>query len=383
MFESSLLELSASALRQNLQFIRGLLPQGCTLSSVVKGNAYGHGISSFVRLAESNGIRHFSTYSADEAFAVNQVLKESSSVMIMGDADGAALEWAITHGVSFWVFDEGRLQDALRIAQRTGMPARVHLELETGMNRNGFSPSGFGMALELIRNNPHAFTFEGICSHLAGAESISNHYRIERQRERFEESTARLHTAGFTSVNRHLACSAGVLRYPDVCLDLVRVGIMQYGFFPTRETYIEFTTRNPQVRNPLQRVLTWRSKVMTVKEVAKGEFIGYGTSYQAAEPMTIANIAVGYSHGYSRSLGNLGYVLIRGQRAPVVGVVNMNQISVNVTHLTEVHRGDDVVLIGCQGDDEITVSSFSDVSSQVNYELLTRLPVEIPRVVVA
>lgn len=382
MFESSRLELSAQALRQNLRFIRSLLPEGCLLSSVVKGNAYGHGISHFIPLAVEEGIRHFSTYSTDEAYAVKQCAGFDSHIMIMGDVEVGALEWTITNGISFWVFDLGRLTDALRIAQRLKTPSMVHLEVETGMNRNGLNSDELTQALETIRNQPNYLRLMGICSHLAGAESISNHYRIERQRERFEDATQRVEACGYYHPARHLACSAAVVRYPETCMDLVRVGIMQYGFFPTRELLIEYTARHPEDFNPLQRVLTWKTNVMSIKHVKRGEFIGYGTSYQATDPMVIANIPVGYSHGYSRTLSNLGTVLVRGQRAPVVGVVNMNQISINVTHIEGVDRGDEVVLIGCQGEEEITVGSFSDVSSQVNYELLTRLPENIPRFVV-
>lgn len=328
------------------------------------------------------GIRHFSTYSTDEAYAVKQCAGFDSHIMIMGDVEVGALEWTITNGISFWVFDLGRLTDALRIAQRLKTPSMVHLEVETGMNRNGLNSDELTQALETIRNQPNYLRLMGICSHLAGAESISNHYRIERQRERFEDATQRVEACGYYHPARHLACSAAVVRYPETCMDLVRVGIMQYGFFPTRELLIEYTARHPEDFNPLQRVLTWKTNVMSIKHVKRGEFIGYGTSYQATDPMVIANIPVGYSHGYSRTLSNLGTVLVRGQRAPVVGVVNMNQISINVTHIEGVDRGDEVVLIGCQGEEEITVGSFSDVSSQVNYELLTRLPENIPRFVV-
>lgn len=382
MFESSLLELSSSALRQNLSFIRGLLPERCTLSSVVKGNAYGHGILEFVGMACAAGVEHFSTYSAEEAFTVKGAVPQGVQIAVMGDVEGAALEWVITAGVSFWVFDLERLRQALNVSKRTGHRAKVHLEIETGMNRNGLAPAAVAEALEMVRNHPQCIELVGVCSHLAGAESISNHYRIQRQREAFSDALNRFAGIGFADVSKHLACSAAVIRYPDTCLDLARVGIMQYGFFPTREIRIEYLSRNPNDVNPLQRVLTWRSQVMTTFSVDRGEFVGYGMSFQASEPMRLATVPVGYSHGFSRSLSNLGSVLIRGQRAPVVGVVNMNQITVNVTHIEHVQRGDDVVLIGCQGEEEITVSSFSDVSSQVNYELLTRLPLNIPRRVV-
>ncbi len=382
MFESSRIELSRDSLRQNLKFIKGLLPQGCRMSSVIKGNAYGHGIELFVPMAHECGVNHFSTFSADEAWQVKSCLDDQATVMVMGDVDGAALEWAIENGVEFWLFNPSRIEEALKFAKKTGKRAKVHLEIETGMNRNGLTNGELPHVLELIMNNFDQIEIKGICSHLAGAESISNHYRIERQRSNFDEALARIAACGIHGVSKHLACSAAVIRYPETCFDLARVGIMQYGFFPTREIRIEYTSRNPEDINPLQRIITWKSRIMSTYPVKRGEFVGYGTSYQAMDDLLVATVPVGYCHGFSRSLSNLGTVLVRGQKAPVLGVVNMNLISVNVTHIEGLEIGSEVVLIGTQGDEEITVSSFSDVSSQVNYELLTRLPASIPREVI-
>lgn len=382
MFESSRLELSKSALQQNLHFIQQSLPADCRLSSVVKGNAYGHGIDLFIPLAEEYGVRHFSTFSADEAYEAKRVANPESSLMIMGDVEGDALEWAIMNDISFFVFEMDRLHKALEIARKFEMSARVHLEVETGMNRNGLIEEEFNAVIQLVRENDHAIQVEGVCSHLAGAESISNHYRIEQQLECFAAIRKRFDGAGVHPNAFHLACSAAMMRYPSSCYDLARIGIMQYGFFPSREIQIEYTTRNPADRNPLQRILSWKSRVMSIRQVKRGEFVGYGTSFQAIEGLRVATVPVGYSHGYSRSLSNLGRVLIRGQRAAVIGVVNMNLISVDVTHIEGLEKGDEVVMIGNQGEQEITVSSFSDASDQVNYELLTRLPAGMPRTVV-
>jgi alanine racemase len=159
-------------------------------------------------------------------------------------------------------------------------------------------------------------------------------------------------------------------------------GIVQYGFFPTKEVLIHFLEKSKLKEDPLKRLLTWKTTVMDTKQVKTGDFIGYGTSFMASQPMKIATIPVGYSQGFSRSLSNLGRVLIRGQRVPVIGIVNMNMMTVDITGLDGVEKGDEVVLIGKQGDLEIGVSSFSEFSNQINYEILTRLPADIPRKVV-
>ena len=133
--------------------------------------------------------------------------------------------------------------------------------------------------------------------------------------------------------------------------------------------------------DPLRRVLTWKSEVMSLKKVESGEFIGYGTVYLAGRDMTIATVPIGYSHGFGRNLTNTGYVLVNGERAGVVGLVNMNMITLNVSHIEDVNKGDEVVMIGHQGDDAITVASFGEMTNNLNYEVLVRLPASIPRMV--
>jgi alanine racemase len=131
--------------------------------------------------------------------------------------------------------------------------------------------------------------------------------------------------------------------------------------------------------NPLHRVMSWKTDIMHIKEVKEGEFVGYGTSYQAAGDMKVAVIPLGYANGYARSLSNKGFVLIRGKRANICGLINMNLFMVDVSHIPRVRVGDEVVLIGKQKKNSITISSFSDFANQLNNELMSRLPGDIPR----
>lgn len=181
----------------------------------------------------------------------------------------------------------------------------------------------------------------------------------------------------------HTACSAASMSYPQTRMDMARVGIMQYGYWPSRETFINYLSTKKDKSDPLKRVITWKSQIMTKHTVLPGEFIGYGTSYMAENETQIAVVPVGYAHGYSRALSNQGRVLIRGQRMGVIGLVNMNMLIVDVTNIPNCEVGDEVVLIGKQDDLEISVSSFGELSIQLNYELLTRLPQDIPRIITA
>jgi alanine racemase len=156
---------------------------------------------------------------------------------------------------------------------------------------------------------------------------------------------------------------------------------MQYGFWPSPETFVKYAVNKKDQRDPLKRVISWKSKVMAVKNVKPGEFIGYGQSYLARDNMRTAVVPVGYAHGYTRELSNQGRMLIAGKRVGVVGMINMNMLLVDITEVPEARVGDEVVLIGHQGDMEITVASFGELSNQLNYELLTRLPHNLPRII--
>jgi len=385
-FYPSVIELSLSALRKNLRYLRERIGAHARISSVIKGNAYGHGIDAFVPMAERCGVNHFSVFSADEALQASQVIRPSSEITIMGYVDDAQLEWAVEKDISFYVFELERLRGALAAAQKVGKPARVHLELETGLNRTGLDGETLREALDLVSAHPNALKMVGVCTHLAGADSVGNHVRIVSQLKRFREGIDGLAARGVDPGLRHAACSAAAFAYPDSIYDMVRFGIAQYGFWPSKETRMVVFMQRPDAEapwaDPLRRVMTWKSRVMSVKQVKTGEFVGYGTTYLTPRPQRLAAVPVGYFHGFARSLSNLGFVLIQGRRVPVVGLVNMNMLMADVSDLPTVARGDEVVLIGTQRKSTISVASFSDLTRNLNYEVLVRLPSGIPRVVV-
>lgn len=381
MQHTSHIELSKSALRTNISFIKNMLGDSI-FSSVVKGNAYGHGIDSFCPLAYENGVRHFSVFSANEAYEVLHCLPENITIMIMGYIDDDQLEWVITNGIEFFVFEEDRLNKAIEIAKNIKKTAKIHIELETGMNRTGFPIRKVKNLFNKLHENENHIIVIGVCSHLAGAESVANYKRIKDQYEKFKKAQNKLFKLDWLQTKYHLACSAASMQYPKTRMDIARIGILQYGFFPSNEVLVQYLTKNKTHEYPLKRVITWKTKVMDVKEVKTGEFIGYGTSFFTNAKTKIALIPIGYSHGFSRSLSNQGKVLIRGQRFDVIGTVNMNMMAVDITKFNAIEKGDEVVIIGKQGDLEISVSSFSNFSDLVNYELLTRLPMNITRKII-
>ena len=378
---SSRITLSQRALTANLRFLRGKIGPDAILSSVVKANAFGHGIDAFVPMAEKAGVRHFSVASSQEARQVLEARREDGRIMIMGILYPEDLDWVIGHDIDFFVFDVDRLRTALHVARRVGRPARVHLEVETGGNRTGLTQAPFEASLQLLREHPEELRFEGLATHFAGIESLANQFRIVRQQRAFEAFDRRTLEVGPRPALRHAACSAAALAFPDTVYDLVRIGTAQYGFWPSPDVYnLHLLQTGKERDNPLKRVLTWKTDVMDLKEVAAGDFVGYGTAFQAPRDMTVAVLPVGYSDGYPRALSNRGNVLIRGRSAPVVGLVNMNVTMVDATDVPGVDVGDEVVLVGRQGRRAISVASFSEVASALNNEFVSRLPAAIPRI---
>lgn len=376
---TSLIEISQSAIENNIEFIKRLLKPNVRLSTVIKGSAYGHGIEYIVPMAEKAGVDHFSVFSADEARVAKRVCKSSTELMVMGFVDEDDKDWVLENEVSFFVFQMDDLKDFIERAKKTGRKANIHIEIETGMNRTGFNRTQLKRIIPILKENSEYLNIKGVCTHYAGAESIANHVRVQKQITRFNQAYKYLLQEGIHPAIRHTACSAATVAYPKTQMDMVRVGILTYGFWPSKETQIHYLHKTKDKINPLQQIITWKSKVMSLKSVKQGEFIGYGTTYMALENKKIAMVPVGYSHGFSRSLSNQGYILINGQRVVVIGMINMNMATVDVTYLKNVKVGDEVVIIGKQGENYITVSSFGELSEQVNYELLTRLPLQIKR----
>ncbi|GEC72282.1 alanine racemase [Flavobacterium flevense] len=376
---NSIIELSRSAYQNNIDFLKQLFGKKRILSSVVKGNAYGHGISEFVAMAYGCGINHFSVFDADEARQVHAVLSDKVTILIMGFLSEEDLPWIIENDIEFFVFDKKRLVSASRIAKKIHKKAIVHIEIETGMNRTGFEKSELKEIITILKKDADSLIFKGLCTHYAGAESIANYYRVEKQIKYFEEIHQYLIKNELKPEIVHSACSAAAIMFPATRMNLVRVGIMQYGLWPSQEVFVAYINSKKIKQDPLRRIITWKSTVMSLKKVKSGDFIGYGTSFMAKKNMKIAVIPIGYAHGYSRSLSNHGRILIQGQRCMVVGLVTMNMVAVDVTDINSVKKEEEVVLIGNQNDLAITIASFCDYSNQLNYELLTRISKTIPR----
>jgi alanine racemase len=379
---TSVIEINETALKNNILFLKKYYGSNVKISTVVKGNAYGHGLEKVVPVFESAGVDHFSVFSSEEAHRVLKVKDERNTLMIMGFVDRGDIEWILQNDIELYIFEPSFLERVIKSARKLNKKAIIHLEIETGMHRTGLTKAELVKAMEIIQQNLEFIHIRGFATHLAGAESIANYHRIIYQLKLFQKRITFLNRHKITSDIIHSASSAASISYPKSRMDLVRAGIISYGFWPTRETYMQYIQGNHERKDPLKRAIRWKSKIMSIKAVKEGKFIGYGYYFQAPHDMQVAVVPVGYANGYSRYLSNNGHVLVQGNRADVIGSVNMNMILINVTDIPDLNIGDEVVLIGEQGDLEISVASFSEMNNSMNYELLSRLPENIERILV-
>jgi alanine racemase len=268
---SSWIELSQSAAKKNINFIRKKVGPKPRICSVVKANAYGHGTHEFVPMLENCGIDYFATSSSSEAESVLEVCSPESDIIVMGILFDVDIPWAIENGIEFYVFDYDRLKIVLDEAKKIGKPGKIHLEVETGTNRTGMDYSDIGKSITLIKKNKKYFELKGVCSHLGGAESFANGFRIDRQIKLFNDIKKLFKKRDFLPKYFHLACSAAALAYPETIMDMVRIGISQYGFWPSPEIYSHHLSSNGKRKDsPLHRVISWKTNVMDITHVDKG-----------------------------------------------------------------------------------------------------------------
>jgi alanine racemase len=375
----SWVEISRDALVHNLgQFVS--LSGDRKILVVVKSNAYGHGIIESSRIALSAGAAWLGVNSGEEGLLLRRA-GITAPVLIMGYVPLALLPEILEADLSLGAVNPETLEGLEKILENSGGRARVHLELETGLNRMGVAGADLPGVLEKVRLSGGRLVVEGVYTHFANIEDTTQHEFAMEQLGRFREMCACVESALPSPILRHTACTAAAILFPDTYFDLLRIGIGAYGMWPSKETLITALQGQKKLLDLLP-VMTWKTRVAQVKSVVPGESVGYGRSYRVTRPSRIAVIPVGYAEGYDRSLSNRGAVLIRGEEAPVVGRICMNMFMVDVTHIPETALEDEVVLLGRQGKRRITAEILAELAGTINYEISSRVNPALPRVVV-
>ena len=369
-------EVDLAALRSNVEQLRSLIGKGPLLVPAVKANAYGHGTVLAARAFLEAGADWLCVNALFEAEQLRASGIEAP-LYLMGYVPPADVERAVQLGCDLVVYDPA-VAHAASLAARPGEPARLHLKLETGNNRQGLMEDDAIRLARTIHADP-LLELAGLATHFADVEDTTNHTFAREQRERFDAFTARLAAERIQPRLRHISNSAATILWPDVHMDLVRAGIACYGMWPSTESYVSALVAG-RARIQLTPALSWKTRIAQIREVEPGDYVGYGRTYRTTHTSRLAVLPVGYYDGYDRSLSNLAHVLVRGQRAPIRGRVSMNMVVADTTDIPGASPGDEVVLLGTQGSESVTAEQIAGWSGTINYEVTTRINERIPRI---
>ena len=372
MRRSAWVEVDLEAVRHNIRELRRITRPESQIMAVVKANAYGHGALEVSRAALEAGAKWLAVATLDEAQEVRQG-GIAAPVLILGDTLHERAKEVLRGGFRQAVFD-CKLPEALsRAACSCGFPARVHIKVDTGMSRIGFSWEKEALeAAQRIRLLP-GVEIEGVFTHLATADWADKEFAHEQLR-RFIAVCGQIQKAIGKPFLRHAANSAAVIDLPESHFDIVRPGISIYGLYPSDEVDCS--------RIGLRPAMAVKARIIQIKDVPAGVSVSYGRTYYTPHATRIATLPIGYADGYPRLLSNRGEVLVRGKRAPVAGRVCMDQLMIDIGHITGVEVGSEVVLLGEQESQRITAEEWGKWAETINYEVVTRMGPRLERVFV-
>jgi alanine racemase len=342
--------------------------------AVVKANAYGHGLEICARTAAERA-DWLGVNTIDEALVARAAGVEKP-ILILGYTEPERFGDVVRNRLRQVVYRADMAEAISRAAAASGATVDVHVKIETGTNRQGVALADLAAFGSRLAKLP-GIRVEGAYTHFANIEDTLDPSFAASQRNRFREGLAILRAAGFDVPVVHAAATAGALLYDQSEFTMTRIGIGQYGIWPSRET--QLAARERGLRIALAPVLTWKTRVAQIKNVEAGEYVGYGLTYQAPRPLRVAVLPIGYYDGYDRKLSNSGRALVHGVFAPVIGRVAMNMIMLDVSE-AHAQADDEVVLIGRQGTSEVRAEELAEKTGTIAYEVLSRINPLIPRV---
>lgn len=353
-------EISKNNIVHNLEMFRKLASKDRLLMPVVKSNAYGHGMTGISRIIEDTGLADkICTVNSDEAKLLRKNgIKSPILILSYWDDPQPDFEYAVY-----------TLEQAKELSN-LNKNIKIHLKADTGTSRLGVLASEFVKFAKEVNALP-SLEIEGVFTHYANSEEDNAFTR--QQTKELEDIKKELVKAGVDVGCYHAACSAASMSSPNGYFDGVRLGLSLYGMWPSPFSQAMAEKNYPWLE--LKSALTWKTKIVQVKQIPKGQFVGYGSTFRAQNDMKMAVLPIGYNEGYDRLLSNKGQVLIQGKRCKVLGRVCMNLTMIDVSDV-EAEIGDEVILMG----DEITAEEFAAWADTINYEVVTRINPLIPRI---
>ena len=367
-YDRTYAQIDLGAIRHNIAVERARVGADVKIMAVIKANAYGHGD---IEVAEAldDQVDAYGVAIPEEALKLRKH-GVKKMLLILGYSGKDWFEDIIQEGISQTVYSYSMAKQLSDTAVNMGKSAKIHIKIDTGMSRIGFMPVKDNIdVIRAIRELP-GIEIEGAFTHFARADEETS----EAAREPFEKYMIFLRELEKRGVHipiRHAANSASIIQFPESQLDMVRSGITTYGLYPSEKVSRDILHLNP--------ALQWKSQVSFVKRIHPGTSVGYGGTFTASRETVVATIPVGYADGVKRDLSGKGHVLIRGQYAPIIGKICMDQFMVDVTGIEDVSEGDTVTLIGTDGDQKISVEEVAALSHSFNYEYVCGISERVPR----
>lgn len=368
MQRSTYVIVDSGALRHNIAELRSRLAPGTRYLAVVKADAYGHGVVHVARAALQAGADYFGVAIPEEGIELREA-GVTVPILVFGGLLPEYAEMMVRYDLSATLFQMPMLRALVHAAEKHGKVAKVHIKVDTGMNRVGLKSMEELQALLTEIRNSDRIVLEGLYTHFAVSELQDKAFTL-LQLERFREMAAAVRAQGFSPL-LHATNSGGALDLPlEAGLDMVRGGISMYGYYP-----------GPGCGDwaRLRPVLSWKTAIVYIKEIAPGETVSYGRQYTADTQRRVATLPLGYGDGYHRCMSGKAQVLLHGKRAPVLGTICMDQLMVDVTDIPEAALGDDVFLIGGEGPQAITADDLAQWAGTISYEILLTISGRVPR----
>lgn len=377
-------EIDTASLRHNVKQFRKVTGSRVKLMAVVKSNAYGHGLVGVAKTLEKIAPMWFGVDSFVEGLRLR---KEGvkNPILVLGATLPALYREAFGQKILLTLSTSEALEAFSHLKNRPG----VHLKIDTGMHRQGFFPEDIPKLIKLLKR--FKLAPEGVYTHFAAAKDRAYPTATLHQFEKFKRVIRQFERAGFSAKGgatsggknliRHAAATGGAILFPETHCDMVRIGIGLWGYWPSEEARINILSgRFGLPRVALEPVLSWKTKIVEVKKVPAGSLVGYDLTERVTRPVVIAVLPVGYWHGFDRGLSSVGYVLVRGRRAKVLGRVSMDMTVCDVTGIQGVKAGDTAVLLGRQGKEIISAEEMARMLGTSHYEVLTRINPLIERI---
>lgn len=359
--------IDLAALAHNLSQIQGCLSHDCSIMAVVKANAYGHGATDIARALVCSGVARLAVASVEEGIALRED-GINAEILVLADLLDTHVQELLDFRLTPVITEQRLLPTLAKTAAAMNQPLPVHLKMDTGMGRLGFSPSELAALFDALPAWK-SVRIEGFMTHLADSDGDDTSH-TEQQLKRFRGLLEQVQQRGIRIPLVHVANSAAIVRYPQSHFSLVRPGIALYGYHTLPDSVPCLS---------LKPILSLKAKVMHLRTLKPGDSVSYNRTFVAKRPATIAVLPVGYADGYNRRLSNRGCVLIHGRRAPIAGLVCMDMTMVDVTDIPSVQVGDAVTLIGRDGEDAIWADDLAKWSGTIPYEILCAIGPRIPR----